>query len=301
MVGQWMKARGVNHLHVHFATPAATVGMIVTKLFPFTLSITVHGPDEFYDVPGYYLPQKIAASKLLCAISHYARSQLIRIVPASEWSKVVITRLGVDPEVFCPRAPRDPGEVFEILCVGRLVAAKGQQVLLDAMVRLLGQGRRVRLRFVGDGPDRAALEAGVAQLNLGKVVIFEGSVNQDRIRAFYESADVFALPSFAEGIPVVLMEAMAMEIPVVTTWITGVPELIRSGTDGLLVAPSDEQGLATAISQLMDDPALCRRLGAAGRVRVTEQYHLGKSVEHLAGVFRARLFGDTATNPGERP
>ncbi len=298
MLGQWMKGKGVDHLHVHFATPAATVGMIVTKLYPFTMSITVHGPDEFYDVPGYYLPQKIAASKLLCAISHYARSQLIRIVPANQWDKVVITRLGVDPNVFRPRTAREPGDVFEILCVGRLVAAKGQQVLLDAMVRLQAEGRAVRLRYVGDGPDRAALEQRASQLGLGKTVIFEGSVNQDRIRAFYESADVFALPSFAEGIPVVLMEAMAMEIPVVTTWITGVPELIRSGIDGLLVAPSDEQGLAGAIAQLMDDPALCLRLGAAGRVRVMEHYHLAKSVEHLAGVFRERLFGQPAA--GER-
>ena len=294
MLGQWMKARGVDHLHVHFATPAATVGMIVTKLYPFTLSITVHGPDEFYDVPGYYLPQKIAASKLLCAISHYARSQLIRIVPASQWDKVAITRLGVDPQVFRPRTPRAPDGSFQVLCVGRLVAAKGQQVLLDAMVRLRAEGRSVHLRYVGDGPDRAALEKRAGDLGLETAVIFEGAVNQDRIRAFYEGADVFVLPSFAEGIPVVLMEAMAMEIPVVTTWITGVPELIRDGTDGLLVAPSDVQGLAAAIAQLMDDPVLCRKLGAAGRVRVTEHYDLAKSVENLAAVFRERLFGKPA-------
>ncbi len=290
MVGEWMRSKGVNHLHVHFATPAATVGMIVTRLYPFTMSITVHGPDEFYDVPGYYLPQKIEASKLLCAISHYARSQLIRIVPASQWDKVVITRLGVDPEIFSPRTARPPNAAFEILCVGRLVAAKGQQILLDAVLRLRGEGRSVCLRFVGDGPDRAALEARSKQLGLEGSVVFEGAVNQDRIRAFYQSCDVFALPSFAEGIPVVLMEAMAMEIPVVTTWITGIPELIRSGIDGLLVAPSDDKGFADAIGKLMDDPELCRTLGEQGRRKVVAEYNLGKSVEHLAEVFRAHLF-----------
>ena len=289
MVGEWMREKGVTHLHVHFATPAATVGMIVTKMYPYTMSITVHGPDEFYDVPGYYLPQKIEASKLLCAISNYARSQLIRIVPASQWGKVVITRLGVDPDVFSPRDARPPNPVFEVLCVGRLVAAKGQQILLDAMVRLRAEGRSVCLRYVGDGPDRAALEARSKELGLGTSVIFDGAVNQDRIRGFYQSADVFALPSFAEGIPVVLMEAMAMEIPVVTTWITGVPELIRNGVDGLLVAPSDDKGLAAAIAQLMDSPELCASLGKQGRRKVVEEYNLGKSVEHLAGVFREHL------------
>jgi glycosyltransferase involved in cell wall biosynthesis len=111
----------------------------------------------------------------------------------------------------------------------------------------------------------------------------------DRVKALYRDADIFALASFAEGIPIVLMEAMAMEIPCVTTRITGIPELIRSDIDGILVAPSDEQELAEAIRRLAEDPNLRRSLGEAGRKRVIDKYHLGRNTERLAEIFRRRL------------
>jgi glycosyltransferase involved in cell wall biosynthesis len=289
MVGRWMQSHRLNHLHVHFATPAATVGLLVTKLFPSTLSITVHGPDEFYDVTDYVLPQKISGAVLLCTIGMFARSQLMKLSPESEWRKMVVTPLGVDPELFQPRPFRPSPVPFEVLCVGRLVPAKGQHVLLSAIAQLRDQGRSILLRFVGDGPDRAPLEASARRFQLGDSVVFEGAVTQDRIRDFYGAADVFALASFAEGIPVVLMEAMAMEIPCVTTYIAGIPELIREGVDGLLVMPSDVNALAGAIGRLMDDAALRKRIGEAGRCRVIEKYNLVKNTEHLAEVFRTRL------------
>jgi len=289
MVGQWMRRRGLRHLHVHFATPASSVGLILTRMFPFTFSITVHGPDEFYDVPGYQLEQKIAAARLLCTIGLYARSQLMKLSSAEHWSKIRVTPLGVDAELFRPAPFRAKFDTFEVICVGRLVAAKGQRVLIEAVAKLAAQGRKIRLRLVGDGPDRAALQQAVRDLNATASVVFEGAVNQDRIRNLYREAHVFALASFAEGIPVVLMEAMAMEIPCVTTWITGIPELIRDGVDGLLVGPSDETGLAEAIARLMDDTGLRKRVGAAGRSRVIEKYHLRKNVALLAGVFREYL------------
>ena len=176
-----------------------------------------------------------------------------------------------------------------MLCVGRLVPAKGQHVLLSAVAQLRKQGRSIVLRFIGDGPDRKSLEAAARRDSLAGAVVFEGPVTQDRIRDFYRTADVFALASFAEGIPVVLMEAMAMEIPCVTTYIAGIPELIRDGVDGLLVMPSDVDALSGAIARLMDDPALRKRIGEAGRCRVMEKYNLGKNTEHLANVFRAQL------------
>jgi glycosyltransferase involved in cell wall biosynthesis len=289
MVGQWMRRKNLRHLHVHFATPASSVGMITARMFAFTFSITVHGPDEFYDVPGYQLAAKVASARLLCTIGHYASSQLMRISPPEHWSKIRITRLGVDPELFTPVQFRQSFETFEVICVGRLVAAKGQLVLVEAIAKLAAQGRNIRLRLVGDGPDRSMLHAAVHRLNASSSILFEGSVNQDRIRDLYRQAHVFALASFAEGIPVVLMEAMAMEIPCVTTWITGIPELIRDGIDGVLVAPSDEEALSACIARLMDDPNLRRRLGQAGRLRVLDKFHLGKSVAHLATVFREEL------------
>jgi colanic acid/amylovoran biosynthesis glycosyltransferase len=294
MVGRWMQKKGLRHLHIHFATPAATVGLILSRIFPFTISITVHGPDEFYDVSAYLLAEKVAGARFLCVIGQFARSQLMKLSPVSDWGKIEVTPLGVDADLFTPRPFRPVVDCLEVLCVGRLVPAKGQHILLGAIGRMIAQGRRVRLRLVGDGPDRKSLEEAARKAGIAGQVIFEGNVNQDRIRDLYQSADVFALASFAEGIPVVLMEAMAMEIPCVTTWITGIPELIRNSIDGLLVAPSDEEGLADALARLMDDPELRRRLGEAGRVRVMEKYHLRANVARLGQVFRKHLRGETA-------
>lgn len=296
MLGRWLAAEGVAHLHVHFATPAATVGLLVTRLAPVTLSLTVHGPDEFYDVPGHHLREKIDATAFVCCIGAFARSQCLLVAPDAAWEKFELAPLGIDPAEFAPRPPRAAPDPFEILCVGRLVPAKGQRVLVAAVDALVRSGRRVRLRLVGDGPDRAALAAEVAWRGLDAHVRFEGGVPQDRIRALYASADAFALASFAEGIPVVLMEAMAMEIPCVTTCITGIPELIRDGVDGLLVMPSDDAALVAALQRLIDDPALAHRLGAAGRACVIDRYHLPHNLDRLAAIFHRRL-GGVVTRP----
>jgi glycosyltransferase involved in cell wall biosynthesis len=288
VVGEWMRAAGLRHLHVHFATPASTVGLIASRLGGCGLSITVHGPDEFYDVSRYQLAAKIQGAAFLCAIGNFARSQLMKLSPVEQWDKFEVTPLGVDPAAFT-RQHRDHDAPFEILCVGRLVPAKGQHVLLAAVRELADRGREVALRFVGDGPDRRSLEDNARALGLQSLVHFEGSVNQDRIRDFYNRADAFVLPSFAEGIPVVLMEAMAMQVPCITTRITGIPELIRDGVDGLLVVPSDEQELADAIERLIVDPKLRCTLGCAGRKRVMERYDLDTNTRRLAEVFRRRL------------
>lgn len=289
MVGQWMKSLDLKHVHVHFATPAATVGLIVAKTFPFTFSITVHGPDEFYDVSGYLLSEKFVAANFVCAIGMFARSQIMKLCDSSLWGKIALTPLGVDPSVFQPCASPHDGKVFEVICVGRLVPAKGQHVLLAAIAQLRSKGRNVLLRLVGDGPDRKALEASACRLSIKDSVIFEGAVNQDHIRDLYATADIFALASFAEGIPVVLMEAMAMEIPCISTSITGIPELIRDSIDGLLVAPSDVDAFSSAIARLMDDGELRNRLGTAGRRRVIEKFNLSHNIVRLGEVFDAYL------------
>ncbi|MGA2410164.1 MAG: glycosyltransferase [Candidatus Binataceae bacterium] len=289
MLGDWMASHGVEHVHVHFANPASTVGLIASRIFGVGFSFTVHGPDEFYDVHGQRLSEKIQGASFVVCIGYFARSQLMKVVPADNWSKLLIAPLGVDPEVFAKRPFRPAADPFRILCVGRLVPAKGQHILIAAIDRLVQAGKSVSLRFVGDGPDRASLEQDVKCRGLGARISFEGNVNQDRIRAFYSESDAFVLASFAEGIPVVLMEAMAMEIPCVSTMITGIPELIRDGIDGLLVMPSDDGGLAQAIGRLIEDEDLRRRLGEAGRRRVIEQYDLNKNTDLLARLFLARL------------
>lgn len=147
----------------------------------------------------------------------------------------------------------------------------------------------MHLRLVGDGPDRQDLESTIVTRGLEGHVTLEGNCNQDRVQAFYRETDLFVLASFAEGIPVVLMEAMAMELPCVATWITGIPELIRHGIDGWLVPPADEEQLADAIAKLMDDPELRRKLGRSARIRVQEKYDLERNTERLAEIYRRRL------------
>ncbi len=289
MVGVWMQAKGQRHLHAHLGAQAATVAMYVKEVFGFGFSITVHGPDEFYDAPGQYLTRKVESADFICCISNFARSQLMKLSAYEHWHKLEVSRLGVDPEVFKPRPFEEKPAVFEVICVGRLTPAKGQHILIDAMERLLQAGRNIRLRIVGDGPDRASLERHVHRLGRERDIIFEGAVNQDRIRDLYSRAHIFSMPSFAEGIPVVLMESMAMEIPCVTTRITGIPELIRDGIDGLLVAPSSVEELAVALERLMDDPDLRQTLGKNGRKRVVEEYDLSKNVERLGDIFQRRL------------
>jgi len=289
ILAKWLHQRGLTHLHVHFATPAATVGLVLTHIAPVTLSITVHGPDEFYDVTDYYLAQKIEAARFVICISFFAQSQLMKLSPSKDWHKFDLARLGVDCAHFTPRPLPSSSGPCQIVCVGRLVSTKGQHILIMAVERLIRAGRRIQLRFVGDGPHRRELEEMVRDRGLSGNILFQGAVNQDRIQTYYDEADIFALASFAEGIPVVLMEAMAMEIPCVASSINGIPELIQDGVEGLLVPPSDIEGLARALARLMDDPALRESLGKAGRQRVLASYELSKSADHLADVFRRRL------------
>ncbi|HZT33965.1 MAG TPA: glycosyltransferase [Bryobacteraceae bacterium] len=291
MLARWMRHRNLRHLHVHFATPASNVALVLTRIAPVSFSITVHGPDEFYDVTAYRLAEKIAGAAFLCTIGTYARSQLMKLAPPGEWLKFEVTPLGVSPAEFSPAPFRESPRPFWLICVGRLVPAKGQHILLAALERLVRNGREVRLRLVGDGPDRESLERTARERGIAEAVVFEGAVNQDRVRALYQAADAFVLASFAEGIPVVLMEAMAMEIPCITTWINGIPELVRDAVDGILVAPSDDEALAEAIARLMDDVGLRRRLGQAGRRRVLERYDLERNTGRLAEVFGRRLGG----------
>jgi glycosyltransferase involved in cell wall biosynthesis len=289
VAGRWMIRNGVSHFHSHFST---TVGLLITRLFPLSMSMTVHGPEEFVDPAGTLLARKIAASRFVCAISYFAQSQMMQLVPYDLWNRFEVAPLGINPDDYEPAAYRESPDPFEVSCVGRLTPFKAQHILLDSIYRLLRDGRHVRLRLVGDGPDRRSLEARIDELGLRDAVIVEGWKNQVEVRELYKRADVFALASSAEGVPVVLMEAMAMQIPCVATRITGVPELIRDGVDGLLVTPSDPQELAGAIARLMDDAALRRRLAHAGRVRVQEKYNLSTNVKLLADVFQRRLGND---------
>ena len=282
-VGYWMSRHGLTHVHTHYAS---TVGFLVKRIFPVTLSITFHGPAEFEDPAGSRLAEKVQASLFSCAISQYGVSQLMYACGYAEWPKLEFTALGVDPEGFPPRPFRARPAPFQIVCVGRLAPVKGQHVLIAAMAALAKEGRDIRLRFAGDGPDRTALCRDVDSRGLSDRVSFEGNLNQDKLLDMYRESDAMVLSSFAEGLPVVLMEAMSMEIPCVAPWVNGIPEIVTHETDGLLVPPGDAEALAGAIARLMDDAELRQALGQRARLKVLEKFDLRRNTEHLADVFR---------------
>lgn len=286
ILGSWMRETGLKHLHVQYSS---TVGLLLVKTFPVEISVSFHGPDEFIDPEGFRLRDKIEASVFSRAISSYSKSQLMKSCDYTQWSKIEAVYLGVDPERFVPRPFRPAPEPFEILCVGRLSPVKAQHVLVTAVGLLRQRGRKVLLRIVGGGPDRASLETYVRKLGLEEAVIVHGFTPQHELDRMYSHTDLFALASFAEGVPGVLMEAMAMEIPCVATNITGTPELIEHGVDGLLVPPSDVEALADAMDLLVTNPALRERIGKAGRVKIENKFHLEKNATTLRAVFERYL------------
>ena len=296
-IGEWMRRNSIPHLHVHFANAAATAALLLKQTHGIPYSLTVHGPDEFYDTEMYHLREKIEGAAFICCISRFCRSQLMKVSSPMHWGKMQVCALGVDPDVFTPRLPPMRQDSFKLLCVGRLCAAKGQAILLAAVSKLVERGRNVRLDLLGDGPDRQVLEDQVAGMRLEKIVVFHGAVNQEYVCKLLKINHLFVLPSFAEGVPVSLMEAMAMEIPVVSTTIAGIPELIESGTEGILVPPSDPTLLADAIEKLMDNPELRQRLAAGGRRKVLQAYNQPRNVHRLAEIFQQQLQGSHSQDP----
>jgi glycosyltransferase involved in cell wall biosynthesis len=288
--------RGIRHVHVHFANVSADVAMLATAFGrlaqpdeSWTWSFTMHGSTEFFDVRHFRLAQKAADARFVVCVSDFTRSQLMGMLPEREWPKLRVVHCGVDPATYAPVRGERPESGLRVLCVGRLVPGKGQAVLLEAIGQLRAGGRDVRCTLVGEGPSRGVLEEAIRTNGMEGAVTLTGAVGQDEIRAAYGAADVFCLPSFAEGLPVVAMEAMSMEIPVVTTLIAGVPELITDDVNGLLVAPGRVDELALALQRLADDPALRRRLGSRGRETVLASFDIDSIGRQLHDVFSSFL------------
>lgn len=280
------------HLHAQFADGASDVALLAACLGGprWSFGLAVHGPVEFYDISQNRLADKVKQARLVVAISDFGRSQVLTLIDEEEWHKVHVVRCGLDPDVFEP-ITRSDGDGHRILCVGRLVHLKGQSLLVEALARLRSDGHDVELVLVGDGPKRAALEQEAARLGLGDAVHFAGAVGQDEILDHYRAATLFCLPSFAEGLPVVLMEAMAVGLPVVTTRIMGVPELVEDGVSGRLVAPGRLDELVAALQELVEAPQERRlEMGRAGRARVLEEFDVRRAGARLAALFGA--FGD---------
>lgn len=287
VAGHYFASRGVRSVHTHFAS---TVLLLLSRVFPIRYSMTLHGSGEFVDVVGFHLAEKVKYAHFVVTISHFGRSQVMNASDSAHWHKVIVVPLGVDIHEYAPPPyhPRAPDPPLRLISVGHLSRVKGYPLLIEAVHQLRSRGKNVQLTIVGEGSCRRELEALIAKRGVGDFVRLAGACNHSRIPEYLAGSDAFALSSFLEGVPVVLMEAMAMELPCVATRITGIPEIIDDGIDGLLVPPGSADHLAEAIGRLADDAALARRLGVAGRVKVHAKYELHRNTERLCEEFRDR-------------
>jgi glycosyltransferase involved in cell wall biosynthesis len=261
--------------------------MLASALGGFTYSFTMHGPAEFYEPKYWRIDTKVRRAKFVACISHFARSQAMVFAPQEAWNKLHVVHCGVSPEQFTPVKHERRGS--RLLFVGRLAAVKGLPVLLEAVAQLAKQRPDLTLVVAGDGPDRAKLEAQARRLDIAPNVEFRGYQSQAQVRELLQQTDVFAMASFAEGVPVVLMEAMAAGVPVVATRIAGVPELVDDGVSGFLVPPGEPLTLAEKIELLLDEPATRNHFGAAGRKKVEREFNIATEAEKLCRILTTAL------------
>ncbi len=277
---------GAEHLHAHFGTNPATVALLTRTLGGPPYSFTVHGPEEFDRPAALSLTTKIEHAAFVVAISSFGRSQLFRWCDRAHWPKVHVVHCGLDvaflgaEPVPVPHAPR-------LVCVGRLTEQKGQLLLLEAVAMLMAEGIECELILAGDGPMRPTVEAEIRRLELGERVRITGWVSGADVRREIESARALVLPSFAEGLPVVLMEALALGRPVVTTYVAGIPELVRDGVHGWLVPAGSADDLAAALREALSAPReRLEAMGKAGAARVAQRHDVRQEAAKLAALFR---------------
>lgn len=290
-VARLAKAQGLTHLHAHFGLAPATIAWFASRLLALGgsktgFSFTIHGFHDFADPAETRLDLKAPAADAVVCVSDFTRGQLFLNAAPDSWSKAHVIRCGIALEQWRFAAPvRGDGPVT-VVAIGRLSPEKGFGILLDAMARLRDAGVPVRLRLVGDGPERAALTAAIARLSLGEHVTLVGELPPAAVREELRGADIFCLPSFSEGLPVSIMEAMAAGVPVVATWIAGIPELAVDGVTALTVPPARADALADALQRLADDPALAGELAQAARARVEAQHDQASNGRAMADLLR---------------
>lgn len=287
LLARRLKADGIGHLHNHFANSAATVGLLASRFAGTGWSLTLHGISEFDYPAGLLLRDKIEAADFVACVSRFGMAQAMRLIPPGQWSKLAIVRCGIDLADLPPRidATSQGDRPVQVIAVGRLSPEKGQSGLLDAMEMVHRRGIPVTLTLVGDGPEGEALRAQVTRQGIGSVVRFVGRQDERATLALIAAADMLVLPSFMEGLPVVLMEAMALGVPVIATRVAGIPELVRDEVSGLLFDPADWVGLADAITRLAADQPLRRRLAAKGRRRIESDFAIERAVAPLPALF----------------
>jgi colanic acid/amylovoran biosynthesis glycosyltransferase len=293
IIAHQIKNQQIQHLHNHFPDSSGTVAMLAAELGGFSFSFTMHGPYIFFEPLRWRLDEKLKRALFVCCISYFCRSQGMIFAPMEQWQRMHIVHCGVDPALFEQVAHCQVGT--RLLYTGRLAAVKGLPILLESLAVLKATHPNVLLTVVGDGPDRAQLEQMTAQLGLTENVNFVGYQSQAKVRQYMQETDVFVLPSFAEGVPVSLMEALAAGVPVVTTQIAGVSELVEDGISGYLVPPGNTALLAERIAALLANPQLRVQFGAAGRAKIEQEFNIHQEAAWLCQIMTAALEGKVET------
>ncbi len=279
-----MTRNGLRHVHVHMANNGAAIAMMACEYNRrLTYSLSIHGSAEFFHVDTWTLGPKVQNALFVRCISNFCRAQIMAWSDPSFWDRLHIVHCGVDTDDYTPHPPRRPGPL-RLLTVGRLHSIKGYELLLKACAQLAKEGNAYELNMVGDGRLMPSLQALVKSLGIHDRVTFSGAVGQDQIAGHFDRADVMVVSSFMEGVPVVLMEAMAKRLAVIATRVGGIAELVRDGIDGVLVSPGSVEALAAAIRPLSLEPSSCERFGKSAREHVIAEFsvaQLGRRMHNL--------------------
>jgi colanic acid/amylovoran biosynthesis glycosyltransferase len=285
LLARELERRRIEHVHNHFANAGANVGLLASCFLQIPWSLTLHGISETDYPAGVLLRAKIEAAQFVACVSDFGRAQAMRVVPPEQWHKLFVARCGLNLSEMPSRAVLPPSAVGRVVCAGRLSPEKGHIGLLEAFAMVRARAIDADLTLIGDGPERARIEQYVRVLELQDRVVLLGRLDEEQTLARIAASDVLVLPSFMEGLPIVLMEAMALGVPVIATRVAGVPELISDEQQGLLFCPADWDELAERMARLLTDPPLRKRLGQAGRAKVEAQFEIGRTVEPLIARF----------------
>jgi colanic acid/amylovoran biosynthesis glycosyltransferase len=290
----WLRAAGIEHLHAHFGNNSAEVAMLVHALGGPQFSFTVHGTESFDNPRLTGLAKKVRNCAFVVAVSSYGRSQLYRLVEHQLWRKVQVVHCGLEP-AFLAATTSPACTAPRFVCVGRLSEEKGQLLLVEAAQRLAAEGAEFELVLAGDGYFRADIEALVEHHNLQARVRITGWISSEQVRDEIVAARSLVLPSFAEGLPVVIMEAMALRRPVISTYVGGIPELVRPGENGWLVPAGDVEALADVMRACLEASVdTLARMGKAAHKRVLEHHSVDTEAAKLGLLFQAAAEGATA-------
>lgn len=285
IVANWMEEEKVAHLHAHFGSNPAAVAMLAAQIHGGTYSFTAHGTVETDAAQFIGIPEKVRRAARVVAVSEYMRSQMCRWVEPVHWEKVSVVHCGLDESYRVPPG-RPFNEVRRFVCVGRLSSEKGQFVLIDALGELRRLGVDAELVLAGDGELRPAIERHCEQRGVADRVRITGWISGADVRKEIEASRALVLSSFAEGLPVVLMEAMACSRPVIATRVAGVPELVRDGQDGWVVAPGNAMELAQAMRRCLEaDAPQLQAMGERARARALERHDVDRSAQQLRQTF----------------